>query len=166
MTDPQVAIFMLCIFLFAIMLGFPIAFTLMALAVGFGYYAYYDPSRMWRDYQALGGDADWWTLTETWTAGFFNNRVFDLFVNQTYSVMANDVLTAVPLFLFMGYIVERANIVERLFRTLQIAARHIPGSMAVAALVTCTLFATATGIVGAVVTRMGLLAFPAMLKAR
>jgi tripartite ATP-independent transporter DctM subunit len=76
------------------------------------------------------------------------------------------VLTAVPLFLFMGYIVERANIVERLFRTLQIAARHIPGSMAVAALVTCTLFATATGIVGAVVTLMGLLAFPAMLKAR
>jgi tripartite ATP-independent transporter DctM subunit len=166
MTDPQVAIFMLCIFLFAIMLGFPIAFTLMALAVGFGYYAYYDPSRMWRDYQALGVDADWWTLTETWTAGFFHNRIFDLFVNQTYSVMANDVLTAVPLFLFMGYIVERANIVERLFRTLQIAARHIPGSMAVAALVTCTLFATATGIVGAVVTLMGLLAFPAMLKAR
>jgi tripartite ATP-independent transporter DctM subunit len=166
MTDPQVAIFMLCIFLFAIMLGFPIAFTLMALAVGFGYYAYYDPSRMWRDYQALSVDADWWTLTETWTAGFFHNRIFDLFVNQTYSVMANDVLTAVPLFLFMGYIVERANIVERLFRTLQIAARHIPGSMAVAALVTCTLFATATGIVGAVVTLMGLLAFPAMLKAR
>ena len=121
---------------------------------------------MWRTYQGLGDDAGWWTLTETWTSGFFNNRVFDLFVNQTYSVMANDVLTAVPLFLFMGYIVERANIVERLFRTLQIAARHVPGSMAVAALVTCTLFATATGIVGAVVTLMGLLAFPAMLKAR
>ena len=166
MTDPQVAISMLCIFLFVIMLGFPIAFTLMALAVGFGYYAYFEPARMWRTYQALGENADWWTLTETWTTGFFNNRVFDLFVNQTYSVMANDVLTAVPLFLFMGYIVERANIVERLFRTLQIAARHIPGSMAVAAMVTCTLFATATGIVGAVVTLMGLLAFPAMLKAR
>ena len=80
--------------------------------------------------------------------------------------MANDVLTAVPLFLFMGYIVERANIVDRLFSTLQIAARNVPGSMAVAALVTCALFATATGIVGAVVTLMGLLAFPAMLKAR
>src|SRR5690606_24009001 len=83
-----------------------------------------------------------------------------------YSVMANDVLTAVPLFLFMGYIVERANIVSRLFSTLQLAARHVPGSMAIASLITCALFATATGIVGAVVTLMGLLAYPAMLKAR
>jgi tripartite ATP-independent transporter DctM subunit len=80
--------------------------------------------------------------------------------------MDNDVLTAVPLFLFMGYIVERANIVARLFQTLNIAARNVPGSMAVAALITCALFATATGIVGAVVTLMGLLALPAMLKAR
>jgi tripartite ATP-independent transporter DctM subunit len=96
----------------------------------------------------------------------FDNRVFDLLVNQTYSVMANDVLTAVPLFLFMGYIVERANIVDRLFHTMSITARHVPGAMAVAALATCALFATATGIVGAVVTLMGLLALPAMLKAR
>ena len=80
--------------------------------------------------------------------------------------MSNDVLTAIPLFLFMGYIVERANIVDRLFSTLFIATRRVPGSMAVAALVTCTLFATATGIVGAVVTLMGLLALPAMLKAK
>src|SRR3546814_11323058 len=79
--------------------------------------------------------------------------------------MSNDVLTAVPLFLFMGYIIERSNIIDRLFFSLQIAARHVPASMAVAALVTCALFATATGIVGAVVTLMGLLAFPAMLKA-
>jgi tripartite ATP-independent transporter DctM subunit len=145
MTDPQVAILMLGLFIFIIMLGFPIAFTLMAMGIGFGYYAYYDPERM---------------------RHFFDNRVFDLFVNQTYSVMANDVLTAIPLFLFMGYIVERANIVDRLFATLAIAARRLPGSMAVAALITCALFATATGIVGAVVTLMGLLAFPAMLKAR
>ena len=96
----------------------------------------------------------------------FDNRIFDLLVNQTYSVMANDVLTAVPLFLFMGYIVERANIVDRLFFSLQIAARNVPGSMAVAALATCAMFATATGIIGAVVTLMGLLAYPAMLKAR
>ena len=80
--------------------------------------------------------------------------------------MSNDVLTAIPLFLFMGYIVERANIIDRLFRTLFIATRAIPGSLAVAALITCTLFATATGIVGAVVTLMGLLALPQMLKAR
>ena len=79
--------------------------------------------------------------------------------------MNNDVLTAVPLFLFMGYMIERSNILDRLFYSLQVALRAIPGAMAVAALVTCALFATATGIVGAVVTLMGLLAFPAMLKA-
>ncbi len=145
MTDPQIAVFMLGIFIFTILLGFPIAFTLMAMGVGFGYYAYFDAERM----QSL-----------------FDNRIFDLLVNQTYSVMANDVLTAVPLFLFMGYIVERANIVDRLFHTLYIASRRMPGSMAIAALATCAMFATATGIIGAVVTLMGLLAFPAMLKAR
>ncbi|MEP0325120.1 TRAP transporter large permease [Bauldia litoralis] len=167
MTDPQVALFMLGIFIFIILLGFPIAFTLMAMGVGFGYFAYFDPNRMWRAYdRAVENGADWWEQTSLWIGGFFNNQIFDLFVNQTFSVMANDVLTAVPLFLFMGYIVERANIVDRLFTTLSIVARRIPGSMAVAALVTCALFATATGIVGAVVTLMGLLAFPAMLKAR
>ncbi len=145
MTDPQVAVMMLGIFILVILLGFPIAFTLMAMAVGFGYYAYFDAERM---------------------RHLFDNRIFDLFVNQTYSVMANDVLTAVPLFLFMGYIVERANIVSRLFHTLYIASRRLPGSMAVAALATCAMFATATGIIGAVVTLMGMLAFPAMLKAR
>ncbi len=145
MTDSFVAVMMLGIFILTIFLGFPIAFTLMALAVGFGYYAYYDADRM---------------------ATLFDNRIFDLFVNQTYSVMSNDVLTAVPLFLFMGYIVERANIVDQLFNTLYLASRRIPGSMAIAALLTCAMFATATGIIGAVVTLMGLLAFPAMLKAR
>ncbi|WP_163267577.1 TRAP transporter large permease [Chelativorans alearense] len=167
MTDPQVAVAMLGIFIFIILLGFPIAFTLMAMGIGFGYYAYYDPDRMWIRYtRALQEDADTITLIQHWIGGFFNNRVFDLFVNQTYSVMANDVLTAVPLFLFMGYLVERANIVDRLFHTLSVTTRRLPGSMAVAALITCALFATATGIVGAVVTLMGLLAFPAMLKAR
>lgn len=143
MTDPQVAIFMLGIFILTILLGFPIFLTLMAMGLGFGFYAYYTPEQH-----------------------FLDNQVFFLFANQTYSVMANDVLTAVPLFLFMGYVVERANIVDRLFYSLQMAARHFPGSMAVAALATCALFATATGIIGAVVTLMGLLAFPQMLKAR
>ncbi|MGM0702910.1 MAG: TRAP transporter large permease [Pseudomonadota bacterium] len=167
MTDPQIAIMMLGIFILIIFLGFPIAFTLMALGVMFGYFAYFNPGRMWRDYdRAVEAGAGNWELIETWVGGFFNNRIFDLFVNQTYSVMANEVLTAVPLFLFMGYIVERANIVDRLFSTLYIAAKRLPGSMAVAALITCALFATATGIVGAVVTLMGLLALPAMLKAR
>ncbi|MCB5201524.1 TRAP transporter large permease subunit [Neorhizobium sp. T786] len=166
MTDPQVAMLMLGLFIFIIFLGFPIAFTLMAMGIGFGYYAYYEPSRMWRAFNRLDENAGGWDSTSLWVEGFFNNRIFDLFVNQTYSVMANDVLTAIPLFLFMGYIVERANIVDRLFSTLNVASKNVPGSMGVAALITCGLFATATGIVGAVVTLMGLLAFPAMLKAR
>ena len=144
MSDPQIAIVMLGLFIFMVLLGFPIAFTLLAMGLGFGYYAYYDPLRM-----------------DT----IFDNRIFDLAVQNTFSVMSNDVLVAIPLFLFMGYIVERANIVNRLFFSLQLAARHLPGSMAVAALMTCAIFATATGIIGAVVTLMGMLALPAMLKA-
>ncbi|MDP2733029.1 MAG: TRAP transporter large permease subunit, partial [Hoeflea sp.] len=166
MTDPQIALMMLGLFIFMVFLGFPIAFTLMAMGIGFGYYAYYDPSRMWRSYFRLDELATTWDSISLWIEGFFNNRIFDLFINQTYTVMSNEVLTAVPLFLFMGYIVERANIVDRLFSTLNLASKRVPGSMGVAALVTCALFATATGIVGAVVTLMGLLALPAMLKAR
>ncbi|SNS75205.1 TRAP transporter large permease [Tropicimonas sediminicola] len=167
MTDPQIALMMLGLFILFVFLGFPIAFTLMAMGIGFGYYAYYDERRMWRDYDRLEeGVATAWDQWSTWIEGFLNNRIFDLFVNQTFTVMSNEVLTAVPLFLFMGYIVERANIVDRLFTTLNIASKNIPGSMGVAALITCALFATATGIVGAVVTLMGLLALPAMLKAR
>jgi tripartite ATP-independent transporter DctM subunit len=144
MTDPQIAILMLVLFIGIVLLGFPIAFTLIAMGLGFGYYAYAQP--------------DQWEH-------IFGNRIFDLFVQNTFSVMSNDVLVAVPLFLFMGYVVERANIVDRLFFSIQIATRHVPGSMAVAALATCAVFATATGIVGAVVTLMGMLALPAMLKA-
>jgi len=166
MTDPQIALMMLGLFIFLVFLGFPIAFTLMAMGIGFGYYAYYEPSRMWRSYFRLDEMAPAWDSFTLWIEGFFNNRIFDLFINQTYTVMSNEVLTAVPLFLFMGYIVERANIVDRLFTTLNLASKRIPGSMGVAALITCALFATATGIVGAVVTLMGLLALPAMLKAR
>jgi len=141
-SDPVIALVMLGLFIFIIMLGFPIAFTLMAMGVMFGYYAYFQPDQ-----------------------AFFDNRVFYLLTQNTFSVMNNDVLIAVPLFLFMGYMIERSNILDRLFYSLQVALRHVPGSMAVAALITCALFATATGIVGAVVTLMGLLAFPAMLKA-
>ena len=86
-------------------------------------------------------------------------------MQKTFEVMSNDVLTAVPLFLFMGYVVERANILDRLFHSLQMSMQNVPGSLAVATLITCAMFATATGIVGAVVTLMGLLAFPAMLRA-
>ncbi|MEW6334374.1 MAG: TRAP transporter large permease subunit, partial [Thermodesulfobacteriota bacterium] len=144
MSDPEVAMVMMGTFVASILLGFPICFTLVAMGVGFGYYAYASSDQL---------------------SHIFQNQIFDLLVNQSYSVMKNDVLVAVPLFLFMGYIVERANIVERLFYSLNIAARVIPGAMAVAALVTCAIFATAVGIVGAVVTLMGLLAFPALLNA-
>jgi tripartite ATP-independent transporter DctM subunit len=165
--DAYIAIAMLVLFLGVIFLGFPVAFTMMALGIGFGYYAYFDPSRMWRAYdRAVEDGVGGFELFQLWVDGFFNNRIFDLFVNQTYTVISNDVLTAVPLFLFMGYIVERANIVSRLFTTLALATKRIPGSLGIAALLTCTLFATATGIVGAVVTLMGLLAFPAMMRAR
>ncbi len=142
MSDPVIALIMLGILVFTIMIGFPVAFTLMALGVGFGYYAYF-------------------------TAGqaFFDNRVFYLLTQNTFTVLNNDVLVAVPLFLFMGYMVERANILDRLFYSIQVALRRIPGSLAVATIITCAMFATATGIVGAVVTLMGLLAFPQMLKA-
>jgi len=142
MTDPQIGLSMLFLFIFIIMLGFPIAFTLIAMGVGFGYYAYYVPGQE-----------------------FFNNRIFTLLVQKTFEVTSSDVLTAVPLFLFMGYLVERANILDRLFHSLQISMKNVPGALAVATLVTCAMFATATGIVGAVVTLMGLLAFPAMLRA-
>ncbi len=141
MTDPQVAIFMLSIFIFLVLLGFPIAFTLVPIGVGFGYYAYFQADNL------------------------LNNQIFYLLNQNTYSVMESDILVAIPLFLFMGYVVERANIVNRLFFSLQLATRHLPGSMAVAALATCAIFATASGIIGAVVTLMGLLAFPAMVRA-
>src|SRR5919112_2427308 len=99
--------------------------------------------------------------------GYFaiGDIVFALVMQRAYSVMTNDTLVAIPLFVFMGYIIERATILDRLFHSIQIAVGGLPGSLAIATLVTCALFATATGIVGAVVTLMGLLAFPAMLRA-
>jgi tripartite ATP-independent transporter DctM subunit len=132
--NPELGVVMLGLFVVFIMLGFPIAFTLMALGFGFGYFA-------------------------------MGDIVFSLVVQRAYSVMTNDTLVAIPLFVFMGYIIERANILDRLFNAIQIAVGGLPGSLAVATLLTCALFATATGIVGAVVTLMGLLAFPAMLRA-
>ena len=146
MTNPEVAILMLSLFIVLVLLGFPIAFTLLAMGVGFGYYAYFS------------GPIE--SLSDV-----FNNNIFYLLNQNTYSVMENDTLVAIPLFLFMGYVVERANIVNRLFSSLQLAARNLPGSMAIAALITCAVFSTASGIVGAVVTLMGLLAFPAMTDA-
>ena len=142
MTNGHLGLLMLALVVVAIMLGFPTAFTLMGMGMMFAWFAFHsqDPS------QAVG-------LT------------LDLMVQRAYSVMANDVLISIPLFIFMGYLVERANLIERLFKSLHLAMARIPGSLAVATIVTCAIFATATGIVGAVVTLMGLLALPAMLKA-
>ena len=142
MSNGHLGLLMLALVVVAIMLGFPTAFTLMGMGVLFAWIAFrsQDPG------QAVG-------LT------------LDLMVQRAYSVMANDVLISIPLFIFMGYLVERANLIERLFKSLHLAMARIPGSLAVATIVTCAIFATATGIVGAVVTLMGLLAMPAMLKA-
>ena len=142
LTNGHLGLMMLALICVGIMLGFPTAFTLMGMGVFFAWLAYrsVDPA----------------------TA---DQRVLDLFVQRTYGVMSNDVLIAVPLFLFMGYLVERAQLIDRLFRSLHLATARVPGSLAVATIVTCAIFATATGIVGAVVTLMGPLAFPAMLKA-
>ena len=142
MTNGHLGLLMLALVVVAIMLGFPTAFTLMGMGVMFAWFAFHsnDPA-----------NAIQLTL--------------DLMVQRAYSVMANDVLISVPLFIFMGYLVERANLIERLFKSLHLAMARVPGSLAVATIVTCAIFATATGIVGAVVTLMGLLALPAMLKA-
>lgn len=136
-TQGHLGLLMLSLVVVAIMLGFPTAFTLMGMGMLFTWLAY---------------DRDW-------------HRTLDLMVQSAYKTMANDVLIAVPLFVFMGYLVERANLIESLFKSLHLALARLPGALAVATLVTCTIFATATGIVGAVVTLMGLLALPAMLRA-
>jgi TRAP-type mannitol/chloroaromatic compound transport system permease large subunit len=142
MTNGHLGLLMLALIVVAIMLGFPTAFTLMGMGVIFAWLAYrsVDPE-------------------------IAAAQTLDLMVQRAYSVMSNDVLISIPLFVFMGYLVERANLIEKLFKSLHLALSRIPGSLAVATLVTCAVFATATGIVGAVVTLMGLLALPAMLRA-
>ncbi len=141
MTQGHYGLLMLSLVVVAIMLGFPTAFTLMGMGVTFTFIAYHASAPELAVRQTL-----------------------DLMALRAYAVMTNDVLIAVPLFVFMGYLVERANLIERLFRSLHLAIGKIPGSLAVATLATCAVFATATGIIGAVVTLMGLLALPAMLK--
>ena len=136
-TTGHIGLLMLGLVVVAIMLGFPTAFTLMGMGMLFTWLAY---------------ERDW-------------HRTLDLMVQSAYKVMANDVLISIPLFVFMGYLVERANLIEKLFKSLHLALARVPGALAVATLVTCAVFATATGIVGAVVTLMGLLAFPQMLRA-
>ncbi|MFZ4759733.1 MAG: TRAP transporter large permease subunit, partial [Burkholderiaceae bacterium] len=142
LTSGHLGLLMLGLVVVAIMLGFPTAFTLMGMGMIFAFFAY----RMRSPELAL-------------------NQTLDLMVQRAYAVMGNDVLISIPLFVFMGYLVERANLIEKLFKSLHLSLARVPGSLAVATLFTCAVFATATGIVGAVVTLMGLLALPAMLRA-
>ncbi len=142
MTNGHLGLLMLALIVIAIMLGFPTAFTLMGMGVMFAWLAYASQSPSLATQQTL-----------------------DLMVQRAYAVMSNDVLISIPLFVFMGYLVERSNLIEKLFKSLHLALARIPASLAVATLITCAVFATATGIVGAVVTLMGLLAMPAMLRA-
>ncbi|HMO48192.1 MAG TPA: TRAP transporter large permease subunit [Rubrivivax sp.] len=143
-TNGHIGLLMLSLVVVAIMLGFPTAFTLMGMGMLFAYFAYHS-----------GGQ----------TAAGAMRQTLDLMVQRAFSVMGSDVLIAIPLFVFMGYLVERASLIEKLFRSLHLALARVPGALGVATLVTCAVFATATGIVGAVVTLMGLLALPQMLRA-
>ena len=143
MTNGHLGLLMLALIVVAIMLGFPTAFTLMGMGMVFA----------WIAYRSRNPD-------------LAVQQTLDLMVQRAFSVMSNDVLISIPLFVFMGYLVERANLIEKLFKSLHLAMARVPGSLAVATIVTCAIFATATGIVGAVVTLMGLLALPTMLKAK
>jgi TRAP-type mannitol/chloroaromatic compound transport system permease large subunit len=142
MSDPALGFLMLGLIVVVIMMGFPTAFTLMGLGMFFGFYAYYDPAEAWLD-----------------------NRVFDLMVQRTYGAMTNDVLISIPLFVLMGYVMERGALVEKMFYAIQLAFRNVPGSLAVATLLVCTFWGIASGLVGAVVVLMGVIAMSPMLRA-
>ena len=142
MSDPALGLLMLALIVVVIMMGFATAFTLMGLGMFFGFIAFYDPSQSWAQ-----------------------NRVFDLMVQRTYGAMTNDVLISIPLFVLMGYVMERGALVDKMFYSIQLAFRRVPASLAVATLIVCTFWGIASGLVGAVVVLMGVIAFNPMLRA-
>jgi TRAP-type mannitol/chloroaromatic compound transport system permease large subunit len=142
MSDPLLGLTMLGLIVVAIMMGFPTAFTLMGLGMGFGFLAFWDPSHPW-----------------------FENRVFDLMVHRTFGGMNNDTLVSIPLFVFMGYVIERAALVDKMFYSVQLAFKRLPASLAVTTLLVCAFWGIASGIVGAVVVLMGVIALRPMLNA-
>jgi TRAP-type mannitol/chloroaromatic compound transport system permease large subunit len=142
MSDPALGLAMLGLVVIAIMAGFPTAFTLMGLGMSFGYVAFWHPGQPW-----------------------YENRIFDLAVQRTYGVMTNDTLLSVPLFVFMGYVMERAALVDQMFHSVQLAFRRVPASLAVTTLLVCAFWGIASGIVGAVVVLMGVIALRPMLRA-
>ena len=142
MSDPALGLLMLGLIVVVIMMGFPTAFTLMGLGMFFGFFAYYRGGEAWAD-----------------------NHIFDLMVQRTYGAMTNDVLISIPLFVLMGYVMERGALVDKMFYSIQLAFRRVPASLAVATLIVCTFWGIASGLVGAVVVLMGVIAFNPMLKA-
>ena len=142
MSDPALGLLMLCLIVVVIMMGFPTAFTLMGLGMFFGYIAFYVPHQL-----------------------FTENKVFDLMVQRTYGAMTNDVLVSIPLFVLMGYVMGRGALVDKMFYSIQLAFRRVPASLAVATLIVCTFWGIASGLVGAVVVLMGVIAFNPMLRA-
>jgi TRAP-type mannitol/chloroaromatic compound transport system permease large subunit len=141
-SDPVLGLTMLMLIVVVIMMGFPTAFTLMGLGMFFGFYAFYNPAEHWID-----------------------NRIFDLMVQRTYGAMTNDVLISIPLFVLMGYVMERGALVDKMFYSIQLSFRRVPASLAVATLIVCTFWGIASGLVGAVVVLMGVIAFNPMLRA-
>ncbi len=141
MSDPALGLLMLGLIVAVIMMGFPTAFTLMGLGMFFGFFAYHRPGQAWAD-----------------------NHIFDLMVQRTYGA-TNDVLISIPLFVLMGYVMERGALVDKMFYSIQLAFRRVPASLAVATLIVCTFWGIASGLVGAVVVLMGVIAFNPMLKA-
>src|SRR5690349_477641 len=142
MSDPALGLTMLVLIVIVIMLGFPTAFTLMGLGMMFGFAAFYDPSQPWTQ-----------------------NRIFDLMVERAYGAMNNESLISIPLFVLMGYVMERGALVDKMFYSIQLAFRRLPASLAVATLIVCTFWGIASGLVGAVVVLMGVIAFSPMLRA-
>ena len=142
MSDPALGLLMLSLIVGAIMLGFPTAFTLMGLGIIFGFIAYFKSGQ-----------------------AFADNLVFDLMVQRTFGTMTNDVLISIPLFVLMGYVMERGALVDRMFYSIQLAFRNMPASLAVATLIVCTFWGMASGLVGAVVVLMGVIALHPMLRA-
>jgi tripartite ATP-independent transporter DctM subunit len=135
MSNDLLGFLMLGMMLLVIFLGFPISFTLMILAVVFGFVG-------------LGP------------------MVFDLMVMQTFGLMKEEVLAAVPLFIMMGHVVEEAGLMERLFKAFQNLFAALKGSLYIGVILTATIFSMATGIVGAAVTVLGIMAGPIMIKSR
>ena len=142
MSNAALGLTMLCLIIVVIMMGFPTAFTLMGLGMLFGFVAFYDPAMPWLD-----------------------NKIFALMVQRAFGAMNNDVLLSIPLFVLMGYIMERGALVDKMFHSVQLAFRKLPGSLAVTTLVICTFWGIASGLVGAVVVLMGVIAMRPMLNA-